>query len=99
MKKIAVIGAGAWGTTLSILLAQNGHEVILWSFEKEIIPDMVEYRENKKYLPGFQLSSKIELTADDAKIKDADLFFFVVPTQFLRQTPKGCQNLSVPGRS
>ncbi|MFA6431763.1 MAG: NAD(P)H-dependent glycerol-3-phosphate dehydrogenase [Candidatus Margulisiibacteriota bacterium] len=88
MNKIGVIGAGAWGTTLSILLAQNGHEVVLWSFEKEIIPDMLEYRENRKYLPGFQLSSKIEITTDDAKLENSDCYFFVVPTQFLRMTAK-----------
>ena len=53
MKKIAVLGAGAWGTTLAILLAEAGNEVTLWSFEKEVTDEINKTRENKIFLPVF----------------------------------------------
>lgn len=83
MKKISVIGAGAWGTTLSILLAQKGHSVTLWAYEKELAAEMAETRENRMFLPGFQLSETMNITADAAKAGDADLYLFVVPSKFL----------------
>lgn len=86
MTRAAVIGAGAWGTTLSVLLAEKGHEVTLWAYEKEIIPEMLEYRENKRFLPGFPIPAGIGITNEVAALKGADLYFFVVPAQFLRAT-------------
>ena len=44
--KIAVIGSGAWGTALAIRLCKNGHDVTLWTFEKDLLPQMVEQRHN-----------------------------------------------------
>jgi len=85
MRKISVIGAGAWGTTLSILLAENGHQVSLWVYEKELIPEINKYRENKRYLPGFQLPDKIEITGE---MEPAEIFIFVIPTQHLRSIAK-----------
>jgi len=85
MSRVSVIGAGAWGTTLSILLAENGHPVTLWVYEKEIVPEIKKFRENKRYLPGFQLPEKIEITSE---IEPAEIFFFAVPTQFLRSIAK-----------
>jgi len=89
LKKVSVIGAGAWGTTLGILLGQNGHEVSIWSYEKEVVEQSKLFRENKKYLEGFPLSSNIEITDDIKKsISKANLILFVVPTQHLRQVIK-----------
>jgi glycerol-3-phosphate dehydrogenase (NAD(P)+) len=58
MSKISVIGAGAWGTTLSILAAENKHSVTIWSYEEDVTKSINELRENKKYLNGFQLDRK-----------------------------------------
>ncbi|MFH1347341.1 MAG: NAD(P)H-dependent glycerol-3-phosphate dehydrogenase [Candidatus Margulisiibacteriota bacterium] len=85
MKKISVIGAGAWGTTLSILLAEKGHDVTLWVFEKDLVGPIKELRENKIFLPGFQLPESIEVTSETEKTGKADILIFVVPTQFLRR--------------
>jgi len=85
MSKVAVLGAGAWGTTLSILLAENKHEVTLWSYESEIVPQMREFRENKKYLSGFQLLPVIYITDKlEEALKNAELVIFAIPAQFLR---------------
>lgn len=84
MTKVSVIGAGAWGTTLSILLAEKGNDITLWVYEKELINQMTETRENKRFLPGFQLPESIEITANAEQTKDSEIFIFAVPTQFLR---------------
>lgn len=86
MSKISIIGAGAWGTTLSILFAENKHQVKLWSFEKEVTDAINEVHENKKYLNGFQLPQNIEATSDMKYAADADILVLVTPSQFLRKT-------------
>ena len=83
-RKIAVIGAGAWGTTLAILLAEKWHAVTLWAYEKELIEQIREFRENKLFLPGFQLPESIEVTEEIEQTKGSEVFVFAVPTQFLR---------------
>ena len=88
MSKVAVVGAGAWGTTLSILLAERGHAVTLWAYEKDLVPELVEFRENKRFLPGFQLPGTIEITGEIEGAGGSELFFFAVPTQFLRSISK-----------
>jgi len=84
MSKISVIGAGAWGTTLAILLAENDHDVCLWVYEKNLVKSFRESRENKTFLPGFQLLENITITSDLNHIKDSEIVIFAVPTQFLR---------------
>ena len=49
MKKISIIGAGSWGTTLAVIAAENGYEVTLWAREKETIQSVNEKRENKTF--------------------------------------------------
>ncbi len=88
MSKISIIGAGAWGTTLSILAAENGHQVSLWSFEKDVTKDINELHENKKYLNGFQLPQNIEATSDLAAASKSDIIILVTPSQFMRRTLK-----------
>jgi glycerol-3-phosphate dehydrogenase (NAD(P)+) len=88
MSKVAVIGAGAWGTTLSILLAEREHAVTLWIYEEEIARGMKVNRENRTFLPGFPIPENIEPTSDPAAVSEAELLFFVVPTQFSRSVAK-----------
>jgi glycerol-3-phosphate dehydrogenase (NAD(P)+) len=88
MKKVSIIGAGAWGTTLSILAAENGNDVKLWSFEKDVMEHINEFHENKKYLNGFQLPANIEAVSDISKAADSDIILLVTPSQFLRATLK-----------
>lgn len=96
MSKVAVIGAGAWGTTLSILLAEKGHQVTLWAYEKELVPEIIEFRENKRFLPGFQLPETIEITGEIEKANKAEIYFFAVPTQFLRLVARQFANKIEP---
>src|SRR3989338_1037697 len=84
MSRVAVIGAGAWGTTLSILLAEKGHQVVLWVYENDLAAGMAEFRENKRFLPGFQIPETVEITGRREAAGKAEICFFAVPTQFLR---------------
>ena len=58
-EKIGVVGAGSWGTALADLLGSKGYHIDLWVFEKDVREQILEQRENKVFLPGFQLSSNI----------------------------------------
>ena len=49
---IAVIGSGAWGTALAVMLARNGKNVVLWSFLEEEHLNLTKDRQNKRFLPG-----------------------------------------------
>lgn len=88
MKKISIIGAGAWGTTLAILLAEKGHEVKLWAYEKEVAEQINQIRENKTFLPGIQINEIISATNKAEDTKGSDIFVFVVPTQHLSAIAK-----------
>lgn len=83
--RIAVIGAGSWGTTLAILLADKGHEVKLWVYEKDLAEEMQKSRKNKTYLPGHRLSDNINVTSSikDA-VYDSQIIVFVVPSHVAR---------------
>lgn len=87
MTKISIIGAGSWGTALSILLCKNGHPVTVWS----VLPDEVEmlsqYREHKDKLPGAIVPSGVTFTTDlETCLKASAAVVFVVPSQKVRET-------------
>ena len=86
MSKISIVGAGAWGTTLSILAAENKHDVVLWSFEEDVAKDIKDTRENKKYLGGFQLPQNVDVTLDLKKAAESEIIIFATPSQYLRDT-------------
>lgn len=82
--KIAVLGAGAWGTALAIALAPR-HALTLWVRDAAQLEAMRRQRENARYLPGFPLPESIELSEDlIAALAQADLLLAVVPTAGLR---------------
>lgn len=89
MKKIGIIGAGSWGTALTVLLNNNGHEVTVWSAIEDEIKMLQEEREHKDKLPGVALSDKIQFTTDLQKaIAGKDLVILAVPSPFTRSTSK-----------
>lgn len=86
MKTIAMLGAGSWGTALSVVLADNGHQVKLWSHRQELVDQMNEKKENVKYLPGIKLSAQINATADLEKaVEKSDAVIVAVPTKAIRE--------------
>lgn len=84
MSKIAVIGAGAWGTALAAHAARLHHEVHLWSREPEVAKDVEEKHENKLFLEGVALPETLRASSDAAAVlAGADVVIFVPPSAFL----------------
>lgn len=89
MAKISVLGAGSWGTALSILLYNNGHEVILWSALGEEITILREKREHVSKLPGVKIPEPIDITIDlERSLRDTDVAILAVPSPYTRSTCK-----------
>ncbi len=87
MAKIGLIGAGSWGTALSKLAADNGHEVTVWSIVKEEIEMLQENREHLDKLPGVKLPENISYTTElAAAIEGKDMCILAVPSPFTRST-------------
>jgi glycerol-3-phosphate dehydrogenase (NAD(P)+) len=83
-RKIVVMGAGGWGTALSMVLAQRT-EVLLWCYEKETIDEIEMNRTNSDFLPGVELHNNIVPISEFDAIKDADVIFNTIPTQHIRE--------------
>jgi len=84
-KTITMLGAGAFGTSIATLLAENGFEVKLWCHEQEVVDCIKKDHENKIFLPGIKLSSNIKPIFDlQEAVKDSKWIFEAVPVKFLR---------------
>jgi len=82
---IACLGAGNWGTTLAILLAEKQLSVRLWEFRKDLAEELAKHRENRLYLPGIKLPDSILVTHRlDEALQNADMILLVVPCQVTR---------------
>lgn len=85
MEKVAVLGAGSWGTALSIVLADNGHDVRLWAHRKEHVDEINETRENKRYLRA-TLPENIRAYAKiEEALQNVEAVVFVVPSSAMRE--------------
>ena len=85
---VAVIGSGAWGTALAIRLHQNGHRVVMWTYEKELIEEMTATRHNPR-LPGAALPEGLEISGDYACASGCKLVVMASPSFPLRSVCKG----------
>jgi glycerol-3-phosphate dehydrogenase (NAD(P)+) len=83
--RVAVLGAGSWGTTLAILLTDNSHQVSLWAYREEDAALMRRSRENPPFLPGIPIPASIDISSDlRTVVQGAEMVVAAVPTQFLR---------------
>ena len=84
--KIAVLGDGAWGTALAMLLCDNQHDVTLWGAFAEYVSVMSHARENTKFLPGVKLPHSLHLSSDIGEATaDAVLIVMAAPAQHVRK--------------
>lgn len=89
MKKISVIGAGSWGSALAVLLANNGHEVMLWSHDPKEIEMLTTKREQEEKLPGVKLPDNITIEADlETSLTGRDIIVMAVPSPVVRPVAK-----------
>ncbi len=87
--KIGIIGAGAWGTALALLLADKGLDVALWMYEKDLAEETQRTRGNRVYLPGFALPANITITPSlEEAVRDRPFVLSVVPSHTVRQVSK-----------
>ena len=83
--RIGVIGLGSWGTALTKVLLENGHEVVAWSRCQATVNEMNECKTNHTYLPNIELPDNCVATTEMAEaMRDAELLLIVVPTVAVR---------------
>jgi len=86
-RKVAVIGAGSWGTTFAKVLADAGCDVTIWARRPEAAGEIQVAKRNSQYLPGINLPKTLQATAElDRALAGAKLVFLAVPSQQLRDT-------------
>ena len=83
--RVAVIGAGSWGTALAQTLSCLGHEVLLWAYETEVVKSIRNSGENSTYLPAIQLNRTIHATAELGEaLEGARYVLTVMPSHVCR---------------
>jgi glycerol-3-phosphate dehydrogenase (NAD(P)+) len=96
--KVAVFGAGSWGTAFSIVLADAGNDVTIWARREEVAGAINEHRENAEYLPGVELPPTVAATHDVEKAAHgADLVVLATPSQSLRENLREWTPFLEPG--
>ncbi len=86
-QRLAVLGAGSWGTALAALAVRNGVSTILWGRDPAHVAGICEHHENARYLPGVRLPDGLRVTAAiDEALRDTDLVLVVVPSHAFTDT-------------
>ena len=86
MSKVAVFGAGSWGTAFSLVLADAGNDVTIWGRRPEVCASINERHENADYFPGIELPESVRATTDPAEAAEgAEFVVLSVPSQTLRE--------------
>ncbi|MBK9183126.1 MAG: NAD(P)-dependent glycerol-3-phosphate dehydrogenase [Ignavibacteria bacterium] len=84
--RIGIIGAGAWGTALASVAAENGHSIQLWAREPEVVHAITTTRSNEAFLPGSVLADSITATNTIRDLVGCEIILNATPTQHVRST-------------
>ena len=99
MARVGVLGAGSWGTALSLLLYKNGHHVTVWSIDKKEVEMLQKEREHKSKLPGVKLPKEMTITNDlEEGMREKDFLVLAVPSVFIRATARLMKPYIKPGQ-
>ncbi len=86
MISVGVIGSGAWGTTLALLLAKKGMTTTLWEHRPERAIELQQQRENSLFLPGFRFPDTLQVTSDiERAVRNQEMLLLVTPSQRMRE--------------
>jgi glycerol-3-phosphate dehydrogenase (NAD(P)+) len=86
MKKVTVLGAGAWGTTMAQVLSDGGHDVLLWGRNSQLVKEINESHTNQKYLQNHVLPTQLKATEDISKaFAHSSIIVLAIPAQSLRE--------------
>lgn len=92
MKKVAVVGEGAWGSAIASVLADNGHQVNLWCHDAHVCEEITTQRSNQRYLPGFLYHQNIIPSPHmNVVLEGVDVVFIAIPVMFLRSVLQSMQ--------
>ncbi len=93
IKKIAILGGGSWGTALSKLLSENGHQVTVWLRDEAQCKLLSIERVNRKYLPNVKIPENIVFTSDiNEAAKNSEILLIATPTQHIRRLLRQINN-------
>ncbi len=98
MANVCVLGSGGWGTAVSILLHNNGHNVTLWSFDKAECENLKKYHENKPFLPGITIPEGINFVSGLSAVKDMDLTVIATPSHGVRNVAENIKEYVSDGQ-
>lgn len=99
MKKVCVLGAGSWGTALSIVLANNGNNVSLWTLNENQKETINSKKTNDKYLPNIKIPENITATCDlENALKGSEIIVLSVPSQAIRDVCKKIKDYINPNQ-
>ncbi|HEX5564200.1 MAG TPA: NAD(P)-binding domain-containing protein, partial [Sporosarcina sp.] len=85
MERVSVIGAGSWGTAIAFVLAENGHDCLLWTRRAEQAAEINERHTNASYLPGITLPANLKAISNLEKaVQHAEMIVIAVPTKAIR---------------
>ena len=88
MSKIFIIGAGGFGTALAVMAHKHGHDVTLWSAVVSEIEEILQYGQNKKYLPGVEVDPSINFGGDLSACRGCDIIIIAVASKYVRAVAK-----------
>ena len=94
MKRVGVVGAGAWGTALAITAARAGNIVTLWALEPEVVASINGRQENEMFLPDIKLPDTVHAVNDLEAMLAQDALLMVAPAQYVGST---CEGLASAG--
>ena len=98
MTRVAVLGAGSWGTTLADLLARKGLDVTIWAYEPEVVESINRAHENRLFLPGAALAPSLRAVGDPREaVRGAPVVLSAAPSQVVRSVVRSVQGAVAPG--
>jgi len=88
-EKITILGDGAWGTTLAILLSEKGYDVLLWGNFPDYLNSLERKRENVKFLPKIKISPEVKFEKNIQKaVNSSNIIILAIPSKYFRQVVK-----------